>query len=402
MKKLLVLGGDYSQIPAIKKAKEMGCFVIACDYSEHNPGHQYAHAYYNIDYSDKEAVLALAKSLKVDGIICFAADAAAPTVAYVAEKLGLMSNPYDSVEIVSHKDQFRAFLQANNFKVPRAQGYHTLEQAKTDFHHFTMPVMIKPVDSSASRGVSKISTIDLLQEAIENALKFSKDKRFIMEEYIEHIGYQVEGDVFSVNGKLVFSCFANGHFVSESLNPVNPFVPIGPSWPCNMPVHIQQKIHEEIQRLLKKLQMKTGAYNFDIQVDDLENVYFLDMGARNGGHLIPDVTKYATGVDMIEFSIKAALGEDCSDLTMIEPKGYWSSYLINSQKSGIFKGVEIDDEFLRKNVVEYEVTTNIDESVSAYTGSNEKVGTMVLKFSSMTEMLEKMDNITNWVKVIVE
>lgn len=402
MKKLLLLGGDYYQIPAIKKAREMGHYVITCDYTEENPGHQYANEYCNVSYTDKESVLALAKSLKIDGIFCFSTDAAAPTAAYVAEKLGLASNPYKSVEIVSNKDKFRAFLKENSFNVPKAYGYHSFEEAKADFHIYKMPVMVKPVDSSASRGVSKVNSLDLLQEKVENALRFSQVKRFIIEEYVENYGYQVEGDAFSVDGQLVFRCFANGHFVSKSLNPENPFAPTGPSWPSNMPEHIQNKIHIEIQRLLSLLNMRTGAFNFDIKIDDQENVYFMDMGARNGGHLIPHVTKYATGVDMIEYTIKAALGESCHDLKMVEPRGYWSSYLLNSQNSGILKGVEIDDEFKKNNIVEYDLTAKIDDKISAYTGSHAKLGTMVLKFSSREEMLEKMDNMTNWVKIIVE
>ncbi|MFJ8260435.1 oligosaccharide flippase family protein [Rummeliibacillus sp. NPDC094406] len=402
MKRLLVLNGNYTQIPAIKKSREMGHYVITCDNLEENPGHKYAHEYHNVSYTDREGVLDLAKSLKIDGIVCFATDAAAPTVAYVAEKLGLPSNPFKSVDIITNKDKFRLFLEENNFSVPKAGGYNTFEEAKNDFHNFKMPVMIKPVDSSASRGVSKIDSIDLLQEKVENALSFSLVKRFIIEEYIEKQGYQVEGDVFSVNGKLVFHCFANGHFIAKYLNPVNSFAATGPSWPSTMPEHIQNKIHEEIQRLLNLLDMKTGPCNFDIQIDAHENVYFLDMGARNGGHLIPYVTKYATDVDMIEYTIKAALGEECSDLTMVEPNGYWSAYLINSQKSGEFKEVKIDDQFIKSNIVEYDLKVKAGDSISAYIGSNAILGTMILKFSSMDEMLDKMDNITNWVKVIVE
>ena len=144
--------------------------------------------------------------------------------------------------------------------------------------------------------------------------------------------------------------------------------------------------------------MQTGAYNFDIRIDDKENVYFIEMGARNGGDLYPQVIKYATGVDMVEYTIKAALGENCSDLTMVEPKGYWAVYLINSQNSGIFEGVDILEE-IQKNIVEYELLVNQGEKISALTGAHAKVGIMILQFSSMEEMLEKVENMTKWVKV---
>ena len=393
-----MLGGAHSQIPVIKAAREMGHYVITCDYLEDNPGHKYAHEYYNVSTTDKEAVLSLASSLKIDGIVCYASDPAAPTAAYVAEKLGLPSNPYQSVEILSNKDRFREFLKENNFNVPRAKGYYTLEEAEAEFHSFKMPVMVKPVDSSGSKGVSKIDSIDLLREKVEDALSYSRVKRFIIEEYIEKSGYHIGGDGFSVDGRLAFLCLANEHF---PVSRINPFVPVSASWPSAMPKHIQNKIHHEIQRALNLLNMKTGAYNFDIRIDDKEDIYFIEMGARNGGDLYPQVINYATGIDMVEYTIKAALGDNCSDLTMVEPKGYWAVYLLNSQNSGIFKGVDIHEE-IQKNIVEYELLVNQGEETSALTGAHAKVGIMILQFSSMDEMLDKVENMTKWVKVNID
>ena len=399
MKKLLILSGDSYHVPFIKKAIKMGYYVITCDFFENNPGHKFAHEYHNVSYMDKEAVLALAKELKIDGITCFAADEAMTTVSYVAEQLELPSFPYESIEIINNKDKFRDFLRKHNFHVPKAKGYTSFEEAKSDIFNYNMPVMIKPVDSSASRGVSKIDTIEELEEKVEYALSFSKAKRFLIEEYIEANGYQIGGDGFSVNGELVFHCFSNNHLSDSGLNP---FIPLGGSWPSVLPETIHNKIHDEIQRLLNLLNMKTGPYNFDIRVDKNNNVFFIEMGARNGGNLIPRITKYATGVDLIEYTIKAALGEDCSDLKMVQPKGYWSCYTINSQKNGVFKGIEMDSEFERNNVVEYELFAKPGDSIFAFTGSDKKLGSMVLKYSSREEMIEKMNNMTNWIKVILE
>lgn len=397
MKKLLMLGGTHIQIPAIKTAREMGHYVITCDYLEDNPGHKYAHEYYNVSTTDKKGVLSLARSLKVDGIVCYASDPAAPTATYVAEELKLPSHPYKSVEILSNKDLFRAFLKENNFNVPKAQGYNSFEEAQSEFNQFKMPVMIKPIDSSGSKGVSKIDSIELLQEKAEYALRFSRANRFIIEEFIEKYGYQVSGDGFSVNGELVFRCFANNHY-EEGTN--NPFVPVGASWPYNMPDRIYQKIHNEIQRILNLLCMKSGAYNFEVFINNNEDIFIMEIGARNGGDWLPQVIQYATGIDMVEYTIKAALGEDCSDLKMIGPKGYWSVYVINSQKNGIFESIEIQEE-LENNIVEYEMLVNKGDIVSAFTGAHEKLGMMILKFPSLDEMLYKMDNMHKYIKLLV-
>lgn len=398
-KKVLLLGGSHFQVPSVKKAKELGYYTITCDYLPDNPGHKYADEYHNVSTTDKEAVLKLAKDLKIDGIVCYASDPAAPTAAYVAEKMGLPGQPYKSVEILSNKDLFRKFLTENNFNVPRARGYCSVDEAIKDFSNFKLPVMVKPVDSSGSKGVTKISDIKNLESAIKYALNFSRNKRFIIEEYVEKFGYQIAGDGFSVDGKLVFRCFANEHF---NLKAGNPFVPIGESWPYNMPMHIHDKIHNETQRLLDLLGMKTGAYNFDVRIDKDENVILMELGPRNGGNLIAQVIEYATGVDTVKYTIESAMGKDCSDLKMVEPNGFWSCFMVHSKKAGILKSVEFSDEFKKNNIVEFEMMHNKGDKVDSFNGSNGTLGTMILKYSSMDEMLTKMDNMDDFVKVMVE
>lgn len=151
MKKLLMLGGSLYQTYAIKEAKRLGYYVISCDYLPSNPGHRYSDEYHNVSTTDKEAVLQLAKSLNVDGIVAYASDPAAPTAAYVCEQLGLPTSPFKSVEILSNKDLFRDFLQNNGFNCPKAMGFTSYEEALAHIDEFRLPVMVKPVDSSGSK-----------------------------------------------------------------------------------------------------------------------------------------------------------------------------------------------------------------------------------------------------------
>jgi len=398
MKSVLMLGGSHFQTPSIKTAVAMGFYTVSCDYLPDNPGHKFAHEYHNVSTTDKEAVLELAKKLKVSGIVCYASDPAAPTAAYVCERLGLPTSPYESVEILANKDKFRSFLKNNGFKTPKAKGYSDVSDAIEEISEFSFPVIIKPVDSSGSKGVTKLTDISKLKEQIEYALYFSRAKRFIIEEFVEKDGYQIAGDGFSVDGKLAFRCFANEHF---DISSNNPFVPIGESFPYVKPKEIHVKIHNEIQRLLTLLSMKTGAYNFDIRLDKNENVILMEIGPRNGGNLIPQVTKYATGVDMVEYTIKAAMGIDCSDLKLVEPNGFWSCYMVHSHKSGVLKDVWIDETFRKNNLVEFDMLFKNGDKIEAFTGSNGTLGTMILKFSSEDEMIEKMDNMKEWIRVLI-
>ena len=201
MKKILLLGGANTQIPSILTAKKMGYYTITCDYLPDNPGHKFADEYHNVSTTDKEAVLALAKELQIDGILAYATDVAAATAAYVSEAMGFPTSPYKSVDILTNKDKFRAFLEENGFCTPRARGYSSVEEAKKDLENFKFPVMVKPVDSAGSKGVARMDDAGQLEELVENALQYSRCKRFIIEEYVEKYRYQIAGDGYYVDGK---------------------------------------------------------------------------------------------------------------------------------------------------------------------------------------------------------
>src|SRR5690606_12140967 len=126
-------------IPPIRYALQQGHYVITCDYLPQNPGHKLAHEYHNVSTTDKEAVLALAKQLRVDGVVAYASDPSAPTAAYVAEQLGLPGNPYQSVQILARKDLFRAFLAEHGFNVPRSRSFYERSEAFTWLEEIGVP-----------------------------------------------------------------------------------------------------------------------------------------------------------------------------------------------------------------------------------------------------------------------
>ena len=110
-KKILLLGGSAQQIVALKTAKRLGYYTVLCDFLTDNLGQYEADKFYLVSTTDKNAVLEVAKKERIDGVLAYASDPAAPTAAYVAEKMNLPGNPYQSVEILCNKDQFRHLLK---------------------------------------------------------------------------------------------------------------------------------------------------------------------------------------------------------------------------------------------------------------------------------------------------
>ncbi len=401
MKKILLLGGSAQQIIAIETAKRLGYYTVLCDFLPDNPGQHTADRFYLASTTDKEAILRIAREEKIDGILAYASDPAAPTAAYVAERLGLPGNPYDSVNLLCNKDMFRAFLAEHNFCTPKAGGYSSVECAVRDClgGKFKYPLIAKPVDSSGSKGVIRIDEESELLSKLEYAMSFSRCGRIIIEEFVEKFGYQIAGDGLSIDGRLVFRCFANDHFNPKC---VNPFVPISASFPYNMPEWVQSKVHDEIQRLLTLLNMKSCTYNFDLRIDEDYNVYLMEIAPRDGGNYIPQIIRYATGVDLIEYSVKIAMGEKLEIPEIKAPDGYWAYFAVHSLKDGKLREIKIDPKVEKNNIVENHILRVPGDDIRSFTGANTTLGCLIMKFDSMDQMLDMMDNSEKWVEVLTE
>lgn len=401
MKKLLLLGGSAQQIVAIETAKRLGYETVLCDFLTDNPGQYHADRFYLVSTTDKDAVLDVARRENVDGVLAYASDPAAPTAAYVAEQMGLPGNPAESVEILCNKDRFRAFLRDNGFHTPAARDYTDVETAVKDLADgaFRFPVIVKPVDSSGSKGVGQINDVRDAARLLENAMRFSRCKRIIVEEYVEKYGYQIAGDGLSVDGELVFRCFANDHFDAKC---VNPFVPVSASFPYHMPPEIHDKIHGEIQRLLTALDMKTCTYNFDIRIDKDYRVYLMEIAPRDGGNYIPQIIRRATGVDLVEYSVRAAMGEAVDIPRSAAPKGFWSYYAVHSYSDGVLRRVAFADGVEERHIVENHLLCSPGDEVKSFTGANTTLGCLLMRFDSMEQMLDMMDHSEKWIRVILE
>jgi biotin carboxylase len=392
-----MLGASYFQVPAIQYAKAAGHHVVTCDYLPDNPGHRYADEYYNISTTDHIAVLNLARQLDIDGIVAYASDPAAPTAAYVAEQLGLPGNPFQSVLTLSRKDLFRQFLTEHDFATPLNRSFPTLSEAREGMREFQLPVVVKPVDSSGSKGVSVVTDAKQLPAAFTLALGFSRAKRIIIEQFVHKAGYQIAGDGFIVDGRLAFRLFGNEHFDRAG----NVLVPIGESFPSVLDPADQQRVHDEVQRALQILEMRMGALNFDIRLGCDDRVYLMEIGPRNGGNLIPQATRYATGVDMVKATVDAALGLSGGDLEVMNANGFYATYIIHAHSDGVLRQIQFS-EAIERMVLERELWVGPGEAVKKFEGSNCTLGTMILKFNDQAQMLKYMDDMDHHIHVIVE
>ena len=394
MKKIMMLGGNYFQMTATKAAKDLGHYVISVDYLPDNPAHKLADEYHNVSTVDKEAVLKLAQELKIDGIVSYASDVSAPTAAYVAEKMGLPTNPYESVMILTHKDLFRPFLIEHGFNSPKSKGFADLSEALEFFKTLGKPAMVKPSDSNGSKGATRVDDEADFEAAFNKAMSFSRQKIVIVEEFLIRDGHQIAGDGFIVNGELVFAGFMSEHF--DKL--CNPLVPIGESYPSYLSDELKAKAKAEIDRLMKLLGMKFGAINMDFIVDSKGDVYIIEIGPRNGGNLITDVIREASGVDLAKCTVQAALGLDLGEDLSKPITKYVSSYVVHSLKNGIYEGTEISDA-IKDDIILFKDLTDVGAPVERFDNAALGTGAMLIKYDSIDEMVRRMDNMEEYIRV---
>lgn len=401
MKKILLLGGSRFLIPVIKAAKNLGYYTITCDYLPDNIAHKYSDEYCNVSIIDKDAVLEAASRLDIDGVMSFACDPGVTTAAYVAEKLGLPhGGSYQSVSILQNKGKFREFLTKHGFNVPMAKKYTSIEDALQDIEKelFNWPVIIKPTDSAGSKGVSMVDDRAKLRESMQHALSFSHMNEFIVEDYLKKEGHSSDTDCFSIDGELKFVSFSAQRFDE---NAENPYTPAAYSWPATITEVHQKELTEEIQRLLKLLNMQTALYNVETRECTDGKAYIMEVSPRGGGNRLSEMLRYATGVDLITNAVRAAVGEPLIDVEQKAYNGNWGIIILHSDKSGRFDSLWISDK-ISKNVVEKDLWVESGDQVAGFSGANEAIGTIVLQFEDKEELEKVLAKQDEYVKVILQ
>ena len=395
-RKLMLLGGLRYLLPVIDAAHDLGCHVITCDYLPDNIAHKYSDEYHNVSILDKDAVLSLARELKIDGIMSFAVDPGVVTAAYVADRMGLpQAGPYESVCILQNKELFRSFLESNGFNVPKSRGFSTYEDAYADRDYFTWPVIVKPVDSAGSKGVSRVDSPDDLKAAFDNARSHSFSGKVIIEEFIEKEGCSSDSDCFSVDGELKFVSFSAQRFDEGASNP---YTPAAYSWPSTMTREQESELTSELQRLIALLGMRTSIYNVETRVGRNGKCYIMEVSPRGGGNRLAEMLRMATEVDMITAAVKAALGEKITDITQKPYNGHWAEVILHADRSGIFHGLDISQE-LELYVMEKDLWVKTGDTISSFNGANDAIGTLVMKFKSKKDMETGFRTQNEWLKV---
>lgn len=398
-KKLMLLGGLRYLLPVIEEAHKLGAYVITADYLPDNIAHKYSDEYCNVSIIDKDAVLAKAKDLEIDGILSHAVDPGVVSAAYVAEQMGLpFQTSYKAACILQDKSLFRQFLIENGFNCPHAKGYTNAVDALEDVDYFNWPVIVKPVDSAGSKGVTKVESPEDLPQAIEVALNCSISKNFIVEDFLDIVGYQSSADIFTVDGKLVYPAYSDQLFDKDAANPYTPAIEI---WPSSMEQHFQDDLTEQLQRLFTLLGVKTGIYNVESRVCSNGKAYIMEVSPRGGGNRIAELQDMATVQSLIRAEICKALSLPMDEIKAPEYDGVWCNYILHSSVEGTLESIDINSEFEQKYIKDKGFIVEKGDHIVPFTGANTSLGTLFLRAETREVLDCVLANIHYNVKIVL-
>lgn len=398
-KKLMLLGGLRYLLPVIEEAHKLGIYVITADYLPDNIAHKYSDEYCNVSIIDKEAVLKAAQDLKIDGILSHAVDPGVVSAAYVADKMGLpFQCSYEAACILQDKSRFRQFLHDNGFNCPNAKGYTNAEEALKDVDYFNWPVIVKPVDSAGSKGVSRVDDPKKLLDAITYALSESHNGHFIIEDFLEKQGFSAGSESFVVDGKLLYNGFYDQYF---DKNAVNPYTPSAEVWPSIMEQKYQEEIRAELQRLFTLLGVTTGLFNVECRVCTNGKAYLMEVSPRAGGNRLAEMLNYAADVNINEAETRKAIGLPVVNMHEPNYRGHFAILVLHSEKEGVLKKIEIETTFREKHVIEEEIRISVGDKVGSFTGANAALGTLFLRFETREDLNKALESTKDWLNISV-
>lgn len=398
MKKLMVLAAGLLQIPVIKKAKEMGYYVIAVDDDSNAPGMALADkAIVPGGLMNEEKLVAIATEEQVDGVIHPCSEVAMNVMGRINDELHLSGISKELAIRATNKHLMREAFERYGAPSPKSKCFSDVEVAWGSFcTAFTGDAILKPSRNSGSRGIAKInSKIDEAEFAklFERAKEESRDKSVMLEQFIE-------GPEFSVE-IIVWNKQVNVLQVTDKKTTEAPyFVELGHNQPSLFPGHIVEAVKRAAIMGVRALEVNNCACHAEIKVQDGQ-AYIMEIGARLGGDFIStELTHLSTGIDMVGAAINVALGEIPNLEPIAKPQGVAIRYF--TPKPGKVVAIEHTELLDRADVYDAEIYVHVGDEVREVKSSLDRSGHVIVTAPSAKEAIEAAEELIDSVKIITE
>ena len=301
-KKILILGGGQMQVPIIQCANALGMYTIVADMDPKAPGLLIAKERLLTSTMAIDALKTYCHRHTIDGILT-TSDAPVNVVATIGKEFGLSAMSEETARLCTNKYLQRECFRAHGIKTPL---YRIVENGKCpdDLKNMSFPLIVKPVDSSASRGVARVENLDELREAIHFANEQSRSHTVIIEEFIEGQEFSVES--FSQNGKTHIIAITQKQTIGEEYGC---FVEDTHIEPAMVSDEVAELIKAEVLAATKALGADNCPNHTEVKVNG-DGAFIIESACRLGGdYITSDLVPLSTGVNMLENLIRVSIGE---------------------------------------------------------------------------------------------
>lgn len=395
-KKLLLLGGSHAEIPLIQAAHELGWYVITTGNAREGLGHPYADKNVFADFSDKEAMLELAKSENVQAVCSGCNDFALLSTVYVCERLGLPGHDSLATSLeIHHKDRYRALALRLGIPTPKAVVVHDEREFEVALASLAFPIIVKPVDLTGGKGIHCVANVEEARAAYKDAASRTRQDHIVVEEFVQGTNHGFSAML--VKGKVAFAFADNEQYF------VNKYLVSGANSPSTTEALGLAKLRDYSERIARELNLADGILHIQYIERDDGTPVIIEICRRPPGDLYIKFVRYATGIDYPKFIVMAETGEDISSIADVPTQGYWLRHCI-------MPGDEIENGGVVRDVVfAPEIQENIVEKLLWYRPGERiadrltyKAGIVFFKFQSLEEMENKTARMTNLAHIVVE
>ena len=399
---LLVIGGGVLQLPVFKICEDMGLGTLLVDGDPNCwcSKRQYFDKEFFINASIKEPEVVLSQvrkwlkkypRIKLAGVYTQGCDCAY-TVAYVAYKLGLPSIGIDTAFKAHDKIAMRELFHEHG--IPQPLFYRRPDMA---FIKCAFPVVVKPSDNCASRGITIVRNPSELSEAIEVAKKLSSSHNYIIEEFIDGREYSVDTVVY--RGRVYPGGISDRIFQTKD----NYAIQDGSITPSLLPTEKQEKIYWIMQKCADALQLEWGALKGDIIIDDDGHIFVLEVTTRLSGGFDSQYRKpYSLGINLIKATIDLACGNPLDFNDLIPKWVKYSQTFSVFPKEGVIKDIVGLEELKKidgiKNVF---LTKKIGDTVN-YKNCADRVIHIIATGETFNELQETVKRAKETIRFITE
>lgn len=327
---VMILGAGPLQLPLIRRALDAGLHVITVDNVPANVGHRHAHERVGISTTESGPLVREARRRGVKAVLTACSDIAVPSVAAIADSLGLPGVPLRVTSRWFPKDEFREFQRSARLPHPRFVSGADPEELRRRAGELSGPLVVKPVDRSGSRGARRVWGPESaqLELAIRGALDASLQGRACVEECIP--GEEFGGDALVQSGKLRQVFVTRKHMRGLAV--------AGHSFPPGLPARLGTAVREALQAHVTAARYEDGLLNFDVMIgpDGLARV--IELSPRLGGNWIPQLVRYSFGVDLFEVALALARGRPLRLEGRPRPRPA-GSFVLGAHRAGVLRSL---------------------------------------------------------------